>query len=117
MARVLALTFFMLLTLTGCMRGSRAPELAALLKVAPQLMQDAPATGPLPPDQWPVELKAFDPERVYATPDGLYIVTSTFFAEEKGLFLPRQRAFSAALGKDPEFRQIVDGLYSYEIKG
>ena len=117
MARVLALTVVMLLTLTGCLRGSRAPELAALLKVAPQLMQAAPASGPLARDQWPAELKAFNPQRVYATADGLYIVTSTFFVTEKGLFLPRQPTFSAAPGQDPEFRQIVDGLYSYEIKG
>ena len=117
MARVLALTAVLILALAGCLSGSHARELAALLKVAPQLMQVAPASGPLPPDQWPTELKALDPKRVYATPDGLYIVTSTFFVQEEGLFLPRSPTFSATPGRDPEFRFIVDGLYSYKIKG
>ncbi len=117
MARVFALITVLLLSLTGCLQGSRAPELAALLKVAPELMRAAPASGPLPPDQWPAELKTLDPKRVYATQDGLYIVTSTFFVQEEGLFLPRTPSFSAVPGSDPELRFIVDGLYSYKLKG
>lgn len=116
MTRTLALAV-LLLVLTGCMAGSRAHELAALLDVAPELMRATPAGAQLPPDQWPPELKALEPERVYATRDGLYIATSTFFAGEKGLFLPRSPAFSAEPGNDPAFRRIVDGLYAYESKG
>lgn len=117
MTRMLALTAVLLLTLTGCLAGSRAHELAALLEVAPELMRATPAGAQLPQDQWPAELKTFDPKRVYATRDGLYIVTSTFFVREKGLFLPRSLPFFPAPGSDPEFRRIVDGIYSYNIKG
>lgn len=117
MPRALALTAFLLLTLTGCLRGSRAPELAALLEVAPELMRATPAGGQLPQDQWPTELKALEPKRVYATRDGLYIVTSTFFVHEEGLFLPRSPRFFITPGTDPEFRRIVDGVYSYKLKG
>lgn len=116
MTRTLALAV-LLLVLTGCMAGSRADELAALLDVAPELMRTTPAGAQLPPEQWPAELKALEPERVYATRDGLYIATSTFFAGEKGLFLPRSPAFPAKPGNDPEFRRIVDGLYAYKLKG
>lgn len=117
MTRTLALTAFLLLMLNGCLAGSRAHELAALLEVAPELMHQTPAGAQLPPDRWPAELKALEPKRVYATQDGLYIVTSTFLVQEEGLFLPRSTAFVPRLGNDPEFGFIIDGLYSYELKG
>ena len=117
MVKFFAITLLVLLTLTGCLRGNRTPELAALIKVAPQLMQSTPPGSQLPPEKWPLEIKTFDPERVYATDEGLYIVTSTLFVHEKGLFLARSPTFVAEPGGDPEFRLIVTGLYSYEIKG
>ncbi len=117
MARTLALVVVLLLTLTECLAGSRAHELAAVLEVAPELMRATPAGAQLPPDQWPTELKALEPKRVYATRAGLYIVTSTFFVHEEGLFLPRSPTFLIAPGTDPEFRRIVDGVYSYKLKG
>ena len=115
--RALVAVILTLLLLTGCMRGNRANELAALLKVAPELLQSAPPGTALPSDKWPQELKSFDPSRVYSTEDGLFIVTSSFFVHEKGLFLSRTRAFAPTPGSDPEFRQIAPGLFSYELKG
>lgn len=117
MTRILAIAAVLLLMLTGCPAGSRTHELSALLEVAPELMRATPAEAELPPDRWPAELKALGPKRVYATQDGIYIVTSTFFVEEKGLFLPRSPAFLPDAGNDPEFGFIVDGLYSYELEG
>lgn len=117
MTRILTLAAVLLLMLTGCLAGSRAHELAALIEVAPELMHETPAGAQLPPDRWPAELKAFEPKRVYATREGLYIVTSTFFVREKGLFLPRSPPFLPTSGSDPEFRRIVDGIYSYKLKG
>jgi hypothetical protein len=117
MMRVLEAVVLTLLMLTGCLRGNRANELAALLKVAPELLQSAPPGTDLPSDKWPQELRSFDPSRVYSTKDGLFIVTSSFFVHEKGLFLSRSQTFAPTLGGDPEFRQIVPGLFSYELKG
>ncbi len=76
-----------------------------------------PAGAQLPPDRWLAEIKALEPNRVYATQDGIYIVTSTFFVQEKGLFLPRSPAFLPGSGNDPKFGFIVEGLYSYELEG
>ena len=117
MLKILATATLIVLTLTGCLRGNRAHELAALLKVAPQLLQATPSGSQLPPEKWPSEVRSFDPDNVYATDDGLYIVTSSFFVNEKGLFIARSPTFAAEPGSDPEFRLIVTGLYSYEIKG
>ena len=99
------------------MPGSKANELAALLKEAPQLFQVAAQSGPLPAEKWPAAVSALGAKKVYARPEGLYIVTSTFFVHEKGLFLPRSSVFKTQADTDPQYNLIVEGLYSYEIKG
>jgi hypothetical protein len=113
------IVFLVLLSfcLAACMPGSKATELAALLKEAPQLFQVAPHSGPLPREKWPAAVSELGAEKVYARPEGLYIVTSTFFVEEKGLFLPRSAVFQAQTGTDPQYKLIVKDLYSYRIKG
>ena len=115
--KLVAAAVLTLLLLTGCLRGNRANELAALLRIAPGLLQSTQPGTDLPSDKWPQEIKSFDPSRVYSTKDGIFIVTSSFFVNEQGLFLSRSRAFAPELSGDPEFRQIVPGLFSYKIKG
>jgi hypothetical protein len=117
MVKNFALIAVLSISLAGCMFGSHAEELAALQRVAPELLQSAPAVGPLPPEQWPPALVALHPSRVYAQPEGIYIVTSSFFVHEEGLFLPRSSGFNAVPGGDPEYTRIVQGLYSYIIHG
>ena len=103
------------ISLAGC--GPDAEELAALQRVAPRLLQAAPPSGPVPPGQWPPAVEALHPESVYARPEGIYIVTSTFFVQEKGVFLPRSPEFDAVPGSDPEFTRLIQGVYSYTIRG
>lgn len=117
MARYRALLVAAVISLSGCVFGSRAEELAALQRAAPRLLQIAPTEEAIPPDQWPPAVKAFHPESVHSRPDGIYIVTSSFFIEEKGLFLPRSPGFIPKPGGDPEYTLIVSGLYSYVIRG
>jgi hypothetical protein len=101
----------------ACTSGSKANELVALLKEAPQLFEAAPQSGPLAREKWPAAVSALGAKNVYARPEGIYIVTSTFFAEEKGVFLPRSAVFQAPADTDPQYKLIVNGLYSYQIKG
>jgi hypothetical protein len=117
MVKNLALAAILLISLAGCLFGSHAEELAALQRAAPQLFQIASAVGPVPPEKWPAALKALNPKSVYSRPEGVYIVTSTFFVQEKGLFLSRSSSFAPVTGSDPEYTQIVDGLYSYVLRG
>ncbi|MDI9238557.1 hypothetical protein QLQ15_06470 [Lysobacter sp. LF1] len=117
MIKNLALLAILLISLAGCRLGSRAEELAALLRIAPVLLQAAPPSGPLPPEQWPPALKSLNPKSVYSRPEGIYIVTFSFFVEEEGLFLPRSPAFAPVPGGDPEYTRIVQGLYSYRLQG
>ena len=117
MTRKIVLSVLLSFCLAACMPGSKANELAALLKEAPQLFQVAPHSGPLPREKWPAAVSALGAKKVYARPEGLYIVTSTFFVEEKGLFLPRSPMFQTHAGTDPQYKPIAKGLYSYQIKG
>lgn len=117
MARYLVLLVAAAISLSGCVFGSRAEELAALQRAAPRLLQIAPTEESIPPGQWPPAVKALHPESVHSRPDGIYIVTSSFFVEEKGLFLPRSLDFIPKPGGDPEYTLIVSGLYSYVIRG
>lgn len=108
------------LVLTGLAACSRAPDhsqLAGLAAVGPSILQAVPRSGSLPESQWPAELARFKPKRVYATPDGLYLVTSAGFVQEEGLFVPRSSGFTAQPGTDPEYTLIGQGVFSYRIKG
>jgi hypothetical protein len=117
MAQKIVLSVLLSFCLAACMPGSKANELAALLKEAPQLFQVAPPSGPLPREKWPAAVSALGAKKVYARPEGLYIVTSTFFVEEKGLFLPRSAVFQTQANTDPQYKLIIEGLYTYQIKG
>lgn len=103
--------------LTACMPGSDADKLAALHRDAPQLFRVAPLSGALPHEQWPPSVSALAPKRVHAGPEGIYIVTSEFFVEEKGIFLPRSPGFRARQGTDPQYEPIAEGVFAYRIKG
>ena len=117
MKREIVLLVFLSFCLAACLPGSKANELAALLEEAPQLFQVAPHSGPVPREKWPAVVSELGAKKVYARPEGLYITTSTFFVAEKGLFLPRSPMFQTQAGTDPQYKLIVKGLYSYQIKG
>jgi hypothetical protein len=107
----------LLIALTGCLNDSRADALAALQHAAPAWLRAAPVSGDIPEREWPPEVLAFDPKRVYARPEGIYIVTATRFATEEGLFLARAAGAHATRGSDPQYTPIASGLFAYRIAG
>jgi hypothetical protein len=117
MKRFTAFACLLAFLLTACMRGPNADQLAALHRDAPQLFSVAPLSGPLPPEQWPPSVSALEPKRVHADPEGIYIVTSEFFVQEKGIFLPRSPGFRARQGTDPQYEPIAEGVFAYRIEG
>jgi hypothetical protein len=71
----------------------------------------------LPSEEWPEQIRIIDPQSVRIRPEGLYIVTSAWFVEEAGLFVPRHPAFSPVAGSDPEYRRLHGRVFSYRIRG
>src|SRR5688572_18075517 len=103
--------------LVACGRTPEPKELAELVSVAPAVLLAAPQSGTVPPSQWPAPVANLKPERVYATPEGLYVVSSSFFVQEQGLFVPRSASFTFQPGTDPSYTPIGPGVFSYRIKG
>jgi hypothetical protein len=67
---------------------------------------------------WPAEIQAIKPRAVRVTAEGMYVVTSSWFVQEAGLFVPRDPGvFSPALGSDPEYRRLYGNVFSYRIRG
>ncbi|KRA70685.1 hypothetical protein ASD78_17775 [Lysobacter sp. Root667] len=112
------LAFALLLTaaLTACQRTPTSAELEGLVIEVPALRRAAPLNQDIPAAQWPDALKRLAPKRVYNTADGLYIVTSSFFVTEQGIFVPRNMQVPPP-GSDPAYTPIGSGFYSYRIEG
>ena len=104
-------------TLTACSPTLRSSDLASLASAAPTLLQEPAQTGDIPAAKWPTAIARLKPERVYATPDGLYVATSSFFVQEWGLFVPRSAGFTPQRGTDPSYTSIGQGIFSYRVKG
>ena len=87
-------------------------ELAALTLLAQDNSLDVPQ------EQWPKEIRVLQPKKVRISVEGIYIVTSSFFTEEVGIFVPRDPAtFSPKTGSDPEYKKQHGHVFSYRIRG
>ena len=67
---------------------------------------------------WPPLFEKIGAKSVVVRDDGLYILLSSFFVQEKGLFIPR-KGVNVNVGPqfDPSYKELKDGVYSYVIKG
>lgn len=91
-------------------------EAAGLETAATALLAQGGSGHTSPP--WPAEIQAIQPKAVYVNEQGMYVVTSSWFVEEAGLFVPRDPAvFSPASGSDPEYRRLHGNVFSYRIRG
>jgi hypothetical protein len=106
----------LVVSFVACSRTPEPSELRELVSAAPSVLNFS-QPGDIHQTQWPDAIARFKPERVYATPDGLYVVTSSFFVEEEGLFVPRSADFAPQPGTDPSYTSLGTGVFSYRIKG
>lgn len=108
---------FALVVMTGCGASPDAGDVAALATAAPAVLAENRGAVDVPASRWPAAIARLHPERVYATDDGLYVVTSSRFVDERGLFVPRDAAFAPQPGTDPSYVATGRGVFSYWIKG
>jgi hypothetical protein len=93
------------------------PEALAIEVAATSLLSSIDARD-VSQAEWPEQLRFLDPEAVRVKPEGLYVVTSSSFVEEAGVFVPRHpAAFSPMVGGDPEYRSLHGHVFSYRIRG
>jgi hypothetical protein len=88
------------------------------LEAAAVVLLEAASSSEKASDAWPEEIRVLGPRAVRVASDGLYVVTSSWFVEEAGLFVPRDPdAFSPVTGGDPEYRRLHGHVFSYRIRG
>lgn len=107
---------FVLVGLLGCGVVPGGEKLQAIA-LAGRMTLAISRGGELPANRWPPAIASLDPKRVYIANEGLYVVTSTFFVEERGLFIPRAADFVPQVGDDPSYQSIGKGVFSYRING
>jgi hypothetical protein len=76
------------------------------------------ASETVPVNDWPDEIRRFQPESVTVTREGIFIKLSSFYVTAKGIFvLPEASQFQPTQGSDPSFRHLRGRVYCYEIQG
>lgn len=104
------------LALAGCAgNGYDADAIAALSTAAPALLEAR--QGEVPAAQWPAAIRRLHPRRVRADDDGVYVVMTSFFVTEAGLFVPRDPRFVAPAGTDPVYAPVGRGVFFYRVEG
>jgi hypothetical protein len=102
---------------------ARAPAVSpaqtpAIFEDARALLQKYPDAAVIEAGAWPGTLKALHPRSVRSRAEGLYVVTSSRWVTEHGVFVPRDPdGFSPEAGTDPEYRLVANAVYVYRIRG
>ena len=67
---------------------------------------------------WPPEIAELNPESVRKSEQGIYIELNSFFVEENGLFIPTPGTrIETGTHKEPYYRLLGNGIYSYHVTG
>ena len=67
---------------------------------------------------WPESFRALGPHTVRCSEEGLYIVTTSRWVRETGVFVPRDpHSFSPQAGSDPEYTLVSNAVFIYRIRG
>jgi hypothetical protein len=104
--------------LGGCAPDLSESEIQAIARDAPAMISNHPAPSIIEPKEWPPSIAALNPEAVFVSVDGLYVVTASFLTSQWGVFVPcspRQR--SPDSGSDPTYTPIAEGVYTFHIAG
>jgi hypothetical protein len=105
---------------SGCSDAPRVhpSETSAIFDAAQALLDVNPSISEIDPAAWPEDLRALAPEAIRSDQLGLYVVTSSRWVEERGIFVPRDATqFSPEPGTDPEYTLVSNAVYLYRIRG
>lgn len=65
-----------------------------------------------------VVINDLNPEKVYVTDKGIYIVLNSSLATESGIYVPRSEVqVDTSNGNDPSYEYVSGRVYKYKIKG
>jgi hypothetical protein len=102
--------------LAGCAPNLSDSEIQAIARDAPIVIAKYPALSIIDPKDWPPSIAALNPEAVFVSVDGLYVVTTSFLTSQWGVFVPcSPKRASPGSGSDPSYTLIGDGVYTFHI--
>ena len=107
----------LILAFIGCSKYPAADELPSELLNEATLLIENNNFGFFDLDSIPDAIKQLHPESVHLNEEGVYIRLWISFAEEGGLFIPRDKAKKYDRNTDPGYWQANEGVYYYIIKG
>ena len=113
------IAFAALVLIAGCARPPLISEAeAAAAEIEAAFLLSNTDAGDISSANWPEHILNLEPVAVRITSDGLYVVTSAWFVEEAGVFVPRRPdAFSPVVGTDPEYQRLYGRVFSYRTRG
>jgi hypothetical protein len=114
------LVAFLLLALSACTHPPDvSTEFAPVISDMAHKLLASGRSGEIPQAEWPPAIAdELHPEAIRLHEEGVYIMTSRFFVEEAGVFVPRHpQQFTPGAGGDPEYRHVALDVYTYMIKG
>ena len=102
----------------ACTPDISEAEASNLAHDAAPLFQRKVSAGSLPRTSWPAAVVALKPQAVHLRAEGLYIITSSFFTEERGVFVLNPAAgFTPTQGSDPSYEPVGHGVFVYRVAG
>lgn len=110
--------FIVCFVLAACAPSVSESEASTLAREVAHLLEHQIKVGYLSSASWPPSVAALEPQAVYLRAEGLYIKTSSFFTEERGVFVPNpESAFSPTHGTDPSYKPVTDRVFVYRRAG
>ena len=95
------------------------PQDAPAVSAMAHALMDSGKTGDVPPSEWPAGVvDLVGPKAIWVRPEGVYMITSSFFVEERGLFVPREPSkVVASPGTDPSYEPVALDVFTYYVAG
>lgn len=95
---------------------ARAAGVDQIRGEADRLISAAPSSGVI--TDLPPTIAGLQPKAVHLQEEGVYIVLSSFYVTERGIFvLSSKSAFAPAKSGDPAYIPIAGRVYEYRVAG
>jgi hypothetical protein len=71
----------------------------------------------IPVAAYPASIRQLQPKRVWASPQGVYVETYSFFVESAGIFVRHDPAYEPPISGDPGFEPLSSDVYWFYAPG
>ena len=116
----LVVLFAALCALAACtFKPDLDPQAAPAVSAMAHALMDSGKMQDVPPSEWPAGLRELvGPKAIWVRAEGVYMIKSSFFVQERGIFVPREPSkFVASPGTDPSYEPVALDVFTYYVAG